>query len=132
MTKKAMKKTSARKTTTRGNAPRDHEVPSPKELANDAHLEAYARARRAASVKPDRMSGLDLAAQVLAEAGEPLAARQIAERVLAAGWKTRGKTPEATLYAAIVREIANKGDQARFRKVARGRFGASETAPAAG
>ena len=33
-----------------------------------------------------------------------------------------GKTPAATLSAAIHREIANKGHQARFRKVQRGKF----------
>lgn len=33
-----------------------------------------------------------------------------------------GKTPEATLYASIVREIARKGEASRFKKVARGRF----------
>ncbi|TVQ62825.1 MAG: hypothetical protein EA378_03155 [Phycisphaerales bacterium] len=77
------------------------------------------------AVKADRMSGLDLAARVIAEAGEPLAAKQIAERAIEAGWKTRGKTPEATLYAAIVREIAKKGDGARFKKTDRGRFEAA-------
>jgi hypothetical protein len=33
-----------------------------------------------------------------------------------------GKTPSATIYAAIIREIAKKGDHSRFRKAARGRF----------
>jgi hypothetical protein len=33
-----------------------------------------------------------------------------------------GKTPEASLYASIIREIAKKGEGARFRKVSRGRF----------
>lgn len=33
-----------------------------------------------------------------------------------------GKTPEASLYASIIREIAKKGNEARFRKVSRGRF----------
>ena len=73
----------------------------------------------AADRKP---SGLDLAAKVLADAGEPLKAKQIAERAIAAGWKTNGKTPEATLYAAMTREIAKKGDAARFRKADRGLF----------
>ena len=50
------------------------------------------------------------------------------ERAIAAGWKTNGKTPEATLYAAMTREIAKKGDAARFRKADRGLF---EITPAA-
>jgi hypothetical protein len=33
-----------------------------------------------------------------------------------------GKTPEATLYAALAREIKVKKDQARFRKSGRGTF----------
>lgn len=79
--------------------------------------------------KPERApSGLDLAAKVLAEAGEPLSAKAIADRVIAAGWQTAGKTPHATLYAAIVREIARKGDKARFRKHERGLFVACKRA----
>ncbi|MEL6397368.1 MAG: winged helix-turn-helix domain-containing protein [Planctomycetota bacterium] len=75
------------------------------------------------AAKADRKpSGLDLAAKVLADAGEPLKAKQIAERAIAAGWKTNGKTPEATLYAAMTREIARKGEAARFRKADRGLF----------
>ena len=42
------------------------------------------------------------------------------ELVLAAGWKTRGKTPEAALYAVITHEIARKGKDARFKKIGRG------------
>ena len=69
------------------------------------------------------MSGLDAAAKVLEEAGEPLNCKSIVERALAAGyWKSEGKTPAATIYAAILREIQNKGEQARFRKAARGKF----------
>ncbi len=34
-----------------------------------------------------------------------------------------GKTPDATLYSAILREIDTKGDEARFVKVGRGQFG---------
>ena len=69
------------------------------------------------------MSGLDAAAKVLAEAGEPLNCVTITARALAKGyWKTGGKTPQATVYAAIIREIAKKGDASRFRKTERGRF----------
>lgn len=114
-------------------APQDHEVPSPKEIANDANLEAYAKSKspkqpRSKKTASERKpSGLDLAAKVLAEAGEPLAAKAIAERAIAAGWKTNGKTPHATLYAAIIREISKKGDAARFKKTDRGLFVATGT-----
>ena len=35
-----------------------------------------------------------------------------------------GKTPHATLYRAIIREIAVKGKEARFVKTERGKFAA--------
>ena len=77
------------------------------------------------TTKPNRLSGLDLAAKVLAESKEPLQAKAIAERAIAAGWKTNGKTPHATLYAAMIREIAKKGKDARFIKTDRGLFAAA-------
>jgi len=70
-----------------------------------------------------RPSGLDAAAQVLADADEPLSVKEIVALALGRKlWQTSGKTPAATIYAAITREIATKGDAARFRKVARGKF----------
>jgi len=69
------------------------------------------------------LSGLDAAAQVLAEAGTPLNAKAMVAQMLAKNlWKTSGKTPAATIYAAIIREIAAKGDKSRFRKTERGKF----------
>jgi len=73
--------------------------------------------------KERKPSGLDAAAKVLAEAGEALNTKTMVERMLAKGlWKTGGKTPAATIYAAILRECATKGDKSRFRKVERGKF----------
>ena len=37
-------------------------------------------------------------------------------------WKSEGKTPAATIYSAILREIQRKGDASRFRKTGRGKF----------
>jgi hypothetical protein len=52
-----------------------------------------------------------------------MTARQIVDAMLTRGlWSTSGKTPHATIYAAIHREIADKGPDARFGKVARGKF----------
>ena len=69
------------------------------------------------------MSGLDAAANVLEEAGEPLSCKAIVERAFEKGyWRSEGKTPAATIYAAILRETQKKGDSARFRKAARGKF----------
>jgi hypothetical protein len=70
-----------------------------------------------------RVGGLDAAATVLAMAREPLNTAEMVKRMLAKGlWKTSGKTPAATIYAAIIREIAVKGGEARFRKTERGKF----------
>ncbi len=72
------------------------------------------------------MSGLDAAAKVLIDAKEPMSAKQIVETMLAKGlWKTAGATPQATIYAAMIREIAAKKGDARFKKVTRGRFTAA-------
>lgn len=73
--------------------------------------------------KPKRMGCLDAAAQVLGEAGDPLTCGQMMEHILEKRlWTTTGKTPAATLYSAILREIQRKGDQARFILAERGKF----------
>ena len=73
--------------------------------------------------KERKPSGLDATAQVLAEAKDPMGTKEMVERMLAKGlWKTNGKTPAATIYAAIIREIAVKGNESRFRKTDRGHF----------
>lgn len=81
-------------------------------------------APKAKSPRTDgKMSGLDAAAKVLAEAGEALGCKTIVERAMEKGyWKTEGKTPQATVYAAILREIQKKGKEARFKKTERGKF----------
>ena len=77
-----------------------------------------------------RLSAISAAAKVLADAGKPMRAKEIIEAASAKGlWSSpKGKTPEATLYAAIIREIAAKGKAARFSKVERGLFAATEVA----
>ncbi len=80
--------------------------------------------------KPKRVSALDAAAQVLAKATKPMRATDMIAEMEAKGlWKSPGgKTPEATLYAAIIREIAAKGNAARFKKHDRGVFVAGKGA----
>lgn len=77
-----------------------------------------------APAKADKpLSGLDAAAKVLGETGEPMNAKAMVDAMLAKGyWATAGKTPGATIYAAIIREIAAKGDKSRFKRANRGRF----------
>jgi len=76
--------------------------------------------------KVKRVSGLDAAANVMKTFKEPMNCKDIAERAIAAGWKTDGKTPAATLHAAISREIRDKGRQSRFKKAGRGLFAANK------
>jgi hypothetical protein len=61
---------------------------------------------------------------VLREARQPLSCPELIAAMAAQGsWTSpAGKTPAATLYAAILREIRTKKDQARFRKTGPGRF----------
>lgn len=67
---------------------------------------------------------LDIAAEILAKGRKPMDCRTIVAKVLASRrWQPKGKTPAATLYSAIIREIANKGGASRFRKVDCGMFG---------
>jgi hypothetical protein len=89
--------------------------------------------KKAAKPKPEtpakadgKLSALDAAAKVLVEAGEPMTTRAMIEAMATKGYWTSpgGKTPAATLYSAILREINVKGDEARFTKTDRGLFAA--------
>jgi len=90
----------------------------------DAKPARKRKAAKAAEPKPKRFSALDAAAQILAASDTPMRAKEMIAAMEAKGlWKSPGgKTPEATLYAAIIREIAAKGDKARFKKHERGVF----------
>lgn len=74
-------------------------------------------------VAQKRLSLLDAAVTILAESKEPMSCKDMVERAIAKKlWSTSGKTPHATLHAAISREIATKGKTSRFEKTDRGRF----------
>jgi hypothetical protein len=72
-----------------------------------------------------RLSALDAAAKVLAETGQPMRCTELIAAMTARGYWTSpaGKTPASTLYAAFLRELRTKKDQARFRKTECGKFG---------
>jgi HB1/ASXL restriction endonuclease-like protein with HTH domain len=86
-----------------------------------------AKPKLAKAPKPDRpLSGLDAAAKVLKDSGKPMRVGELLEAILKKGlWNSKGKTPEATLYAAIIREIFNKGVDSRFKKTGKGLFAAA-------
>ena len=71
-----------------------------------------------------KMGALDAAALVLAEAGKPMRSKDLITEMATRGlWSSPGgKTPEATLYAAIIREIGTKGTAARFARAGKGEF----------
>jgi len=73
-----------------------------------------------------KLSQIAAAVEVLTIAGEPMTCKAMVEAMSAKNlWASPGgKTPEATLYAAILREIAAKGKEARFTKAAPGLFAA--------
>ncbi len=82
------------------------------------------KAKKQKADKPKRTSALDAAAEVLKTSDGPMRAKEMIEAMAARGlWSSpNGKTPEATLYAAIIREITTKGTASRFRKTERGLF----------
>ena len=71
-----------------------------------------------------KVSGLDAAAKVLQESGKEMNVKEILDAILTKGyWKSpEGKTPRATIYSSIIREIAAKGKESRFKKAERGKF----------
>ena len=86
---------------------------------------AKPKAAKPAATAPEKgLSLLNAAAAVLEQSDEPLAVRAMIEKAKESGiWTPKGgKTPEQTLYSAIIREIKDKGDASRFRKAGRGLF----------
>ncbi len=83
-----------------------------------------ARAKAKSEPKLKQLSALDAAAKVLAESDTALNTKQLVDAMTTRGYWTSpgGKTPHATLYSAILREIAGKGSESRFVKTERGQF----------
>jgi hypothetical protein len=88
---------------------------------------AAKKAKTKGKAKTKKLSAIDAAAQLLAGSKEPMGCKQLIEAMAAKGLWTSpgGKTPHATLYSAILREINEKGKEARFAKTERGRFAAN-------
>jgi hypothetical protein len=71
-----------------------------------------------------KLSQIAAAVEVLRDSGEPMTCKAMVEAMSAKGLWTSpaGKSPDATLYASILRELARRGKDARFVKAAPGRF----------
>jgi len=88
-------------------------------------------ATEAGAAKPKRASAIDAAAEVLQRSAQAMNSKEMIVTMQTLGLWTSpaGKTPHATLYSAILREVDTKGAAARFRKTERGKF--EYNAPAA-
>jgi hypothetical protein len=71
-----------------------------------------------------KLSALNAAAQVLAETKQPMSCPELIAAMAAQGYwiSPTGKTPAATLSAAMQREIVVKRDASRFQKTGPGRY----------
>jgi len=78
----------------------------------------------APAASPAKLSALEAAARVLSESKQAMTCPELIAAMAAQGYWTSpaGKTPQATLHAALTREIRIKKDQSRFRKTQRGKF----------
>jgi hypothetical protein len=98
------------------------------QLEASAALAKQPRPRKSKKTVDDneekKLSALDAAAKVLAETGQAMTCQELIAAMAAKGYWTSpgGKTPAATLYSAILREITTKGEASRFQKTERGKF----------
>jgi hypothetical protein len=95
---------------------------APKAPAAPAQVAESRKAAQDGTAK--KMSALDAAVEVLSEKGEPMNCQEMIKAMGEKGYWTSpgGKTPAATLYSAILRELQTKGNDARLKKAERGKF----------
>ena len=93
-------------------------------MAKKKAMKRAAKTKKGQVKEGKRLTALDAAARVLAESGQAMSCGELIAAMAAKGYWTSpaGKTPSATLYAAMAREIKVKGAEARFRKSERGKF----------
>ena len=112
---------------TKKTAPKSTKKAAAPKAANPAGpVKAAAPAKTPKAAKPDgKLSQLDAAVKVLAEAGTPMTTKAMIEAMATRGYWTSpgGATPAQTLYSALIREIGQKGDASRFIKADKGLFG---------
>ena len=113
---------SAKKTTKKSATPKATKTASAPAKKAPATKPATKKAKANGEAK--KLSAIDAAAQVLASSKEAMNCKALIETMATKGLWTSpgGKTPHATLYSAILREIATKGKEARFKKTERGHF----------
>lgn len=101
------------------HTPRTNDLPVPPP-GQPATAKSKAGRKAKAAPKERKTSGLDAAVRVLREAGKPMKMDDVVKLAIEKGyWSSGGKTPAATVYAAVIREIAAKGKASRFARVQR-------------
>ena len=95
--------------------------PAPKVKAKP---KAATKPAAASAPAAEKLSQIAAAERVLVEAKEPMTCKAMVDTMSAKGyWSSPGgKTPEATLYASLLRHIRQRGKESRFAKVDRGLF----------
>jgi hypothetical protein len=116
-------KKTAKKTTTKATKP-ETRVPATPEQADAKGTVVEKTTTKTKPTGEKKLSALDAAAKVLGETGQPMTSQEMIAAMAEKGYWTSpgGKTPHATLYAAIAREVNIKGKDARFKKTDRGKF----------
>jgi hypothetical protein len=109
---------------TKKTAPKQVPSAKPKQTAKGSRAVKSRPSETRVVKKGTKLSAIAAAARVLDETGRAMTCPELITAMAAKGyWKSPGgKTPAATLYAAIHQEIKIKGADARFRKTARGKF----------
>ena len=92
--------------------------------ASKSSKKTKSKKTREAGAEAKKLSALAAAAKVLAEVDKPMSCKEMIEAMAQKGyWSSPGgKTPSATLYSGLIKEIATKGKESRFKKTDRGRF----------
>ena len=108
--------------TAEGDTLAAHEAEDPAPAKAEAKAKITAPSSKAVPTKGIGL--LSAAAAVLERSDAPMSVKAMIEAAKSDGLWTpgSGKTPEQTLYSAIIREIRDKGNASRFRKEGRGLF----------
>ncbi len=125
--KTSPKRTSAKKPATKQAASKSKATPASKKSTTSRATKPKTPNAKPES-KPKKLSAIDAAAQVLAKSKASMNCKELIEALSAKKLWTSpgGKTPHATLYSAILREIKSKGKDSRFKKKERGQFVANK------
>jgi hypothetical protein len=127
MSKKISKTAAKSPKSAKANAEVQVSVPITEAAPLEAQSAEAKPSRQTKEARVTKISALDAAYHVLAAKGEAMTAPELIEAMAEQKlWSSpKGKTPAATLYAAMLREITTKGKKSRFARPGRGKFAAT-------